>query len=168
MFKAIELNYDIYDKELLVVFKAFYTWHYYLEGSELPINIIMDHKNLEYFSITKILSHYQARWLEFLFQFNLIIHFHPGCLKSKPNAITQRKYYYSKEGSAIYSSVNSQNLCPIFTHSQLIIFLQATTLVSLSLQAATIVNLDSLYNNILLKITQDETLQKYFHYPMKC
>jgi len=48
MFKATELNYDIYDKELLVIFKAFHTWHYYLKGSELPIDVITDHKNLVY------------------------------------------------------------------------------------------------------------------------
>jgi len=55
IFKIIELNYDIYDKELLVVFEAFYTWHYYLEDSEF---FITNHKNPEYFSTTKILSHY--------------------------------------------------------------------------------------------------------------
>ena len=38
-FKATKLNYDIYNKELLVVFKAFYIWYHYLEGLELPIKI---------------------------------------------------------------------------------------------------------------------------------
>jgi len=54
-FSAPELNYNIHDKELLAIFEAFKIWRHYLEGSTSPINIVMDHKNLEYFSITKIL-----------------------------------------------------------------------------------------------------------------
>jgi len=61
LFKATKLHYDIYNKELLVVFKAFYTWCHYLEGLEWPIDIITDYKNLEYFSISKILSCHQVR-----------------------------------------------------------------------------------------------------------
>jgi len=33
IFKTTELNYNMYNKKLLAVFKAFYTWCYYLEGS---------------------------------------------------------------------------------------------------------------------------------------
>ena len=61
MLKATGLNYNIHNKELLVVFKAFYTWHHYLERSELPIDIITDYKNLECFLTTKIFFHYQAK-----------------------------------------------------------------------------------------------------------
>ena len=50
-----ELNYDTYDKELLAIFEAFSNWCHYLEGSTQPIDIVMDHKNLEYFSTTKLL-----------------------------------------------------------------------------------------------------------------
>ena len=55
MFSTLELNYDVHNKELLAIFKAFKIWQHYLEGSALPIDIVTDHKNLEYFSITKIL-----------------------------------------------------------------------------------------------------------------
>jgi len=71
----------------------------------------MDHKNLEYFLTIKILSHHQAKWLEFLFQFNLVICFHPGYLVFKPDAITYRENLYLKEGRAIYNFVNPQNMC---------------------------------------------------------
>jgi len=57
MFSALELNYNVYDKELLVIFKAFKIWRHYLEGSASPIDVVIDHKNLEYFSTTKILTH---------------------------------------------------------------------------------------------------------------
>jgi len=89
-FSAPELNYDVHDKELLAIFEAFKIWRYYLEGSALPIDVVMDHKNLEYFSTTKVLMHRQARWSEYLSQFNLIIHFRPGRLGTKQDALTRQ------------------------------------------------------------------------------
>ncbi len=55
-FTAVELNYDTYDKELLAIFEAFKIWQHYLEGLAYSINIVMDYKNIEYFSTTKILT----------------------------------------------------------------------------------------------------------------
>ena len=43
-----ELNYEIYDKELLAIVEAFKHWRSYLEGSA-NIKVYTDHKNLEYF-----------------------------------------------------------------------------------------------------------------------
>ena len=60
-FSTLELNYDVHDKELLAIFEAFKIWWHYLEGSTSPIDTVMDHKNLEYFSTTKILTYWQAR-----------------------------------------------------------------------------------------------------------
>ena len=68
-----ELNYDTHDKELLAIFKAFKTWCHYLEGSTTPVDVVTDHKNLEYFSTSKVLTWQQACWSEFLCQFNLVI-----------------------------------------------------------------------------------------------
>ena len=45
-----ELNYDTHDKELLATFEAFKTWRHDLESRHHRIDVIMDHKNLEYFS----------------------------------------------------------------------------------------------------------------------
>ena len=59
-FNTVELNYDTYDKELLAIFEAFKIWWHYLEGLAYPIDIVIDHKNLEYFSTIKILSHRQV------------------------------------------------------------------------------------------------------------
>jgi len=66
-----------------------------------------------------------------------------------------------REEKAVYTSINSQNIHSIFTYSQLVISGQATALISPFLQAATIVDLNGLYNNIWSVITQDETLQEY-------
>jgi len=56
----------MHDKELLAIVKAFKKWRHYLEGVAIPVEMYMDHKNLTYFSETKILSWNLARWLEFL------------------------------------------------------------------------------------------------------
>ena len=55
-FTAAELNYDTHDKKLLAIFEAFKIWRHYLEGPAYPIDIITDHKNLEYCSTTKVLT----------------------------------------------------------------------------------------------------------------
>ena len=55
-FTVAELNYDTHDKELLAIFEAFKIWQHYLEGPAYPIDVVMDHKNLEYFSTTKVLT----------------------------------------------------------------------------------------------------------------
>jgi len=56
-----ECNYEIYDKELMAIVRAFEEWRPELEGSPTPIEMITDHKNLEYFMSTKQLSRRQAR-----------------------------------------------------------------------------------------------------------
>src|SRR3979490_2493679 len=60
-FTGPELNSDVHDKELLAIFEAFKHWRHYLECSAEPVDIVTDHKNLEYFSTTKVLTHQQAR-----------------------------------------------------------------------------------------------------------
>ena len=59
-FNVAELNYDTYDKELLAIFEAFKIWWHYLEGLAYPIDVVMDHKNLEYFSTINVLIQRQA------------------------------------------------------------------------------------------------------------
>jgi hypothetical protein len=74
-FNPTELNYDVHDKELYTIFEAFHIWRHYLDGSALPIDVVTDHKNLEYFATTKVLNRRQARWSEYLCQFNLVVRF---------------------------------------------------------------------------------------------
>jgi len=55
-FMDTEQNYDTHNKELLAIFEDFKIWHHYLKGSQHQINIVTDHKNLEYFSMMKMLT----------------------------------------------------------------------------------------------------------------
>jgi len=118
-FTAAELNYDTYNKELLAIFEAFKIWRHYLEGPAYPIDVVTDHKNLEYFSTTKVLTRRQARWSEYLSQFNPVIRFCPGHLSTKPDALTRRWDVYPKGRNTGYATVNPHNFKPIFTQEQL-------------------------------------------------
>ena len=93
-----EINYEIYDKELLAIIKSFEEWRPMLEGAGLPVKILTDHRNLQYFMSTKQLSRRQARWSEFLSRFNFVIQYRPGKLGAKPDALTRRSGDLPKEG----------------------------------------------------------------------
>jgi hypothetical protein len=110
---------------------------------------------LEYFATTKLLTRQQARWSEFLSQFNLIIRFRPGKLGTKPDALTRQWDVYLKEGGNDYSSVNPQNFQPIFTNQQLSESLRATYLLAPVLQASTVMDSEKLHADILANLTSD-------------
>ena len=61
-FTPAELNYPIYDKELLTVLEAFKQWRVYVEGAAHLVCVYTDHKNLEYFSTARTASRRHARW----------------------------------------------------------------------------------------------------------
>src|SRR5258705_1590551 len=110
-----ERNYDTHDKELLAVFDCYKAWRHYLEGSGHPIDTVTDHKNLEYFTSTKKLTCRQARWSEYLSQFNLRIRFHPGRLGTKPDALTRCSDIHPGSGP----DTTPTNVHPLFTPWQL-------------------------------------------------
>jgi hypothetical protein len=53
---AVKYNYEIYDKELLVIIRYLKEWRPELEGTETLIRILLDHRNLEYFILIKMLN----------------------------------------------------------------------------------------------------------------
>ena len=57
-----ELNYDIYDKELLAIMYAVKEWRPYLLDACETFEIWTDHKNLSYFRKAQDLNSRQARW----------------------------------------------------------------------------------------------------------
>ena len=150
-----ELNYDTHDKELLAVFDAFTHWRHYLEGAGTPIDVVTDHKNLEYFSTTKVLTRRQARWAEYLCHFNMVIRFRPGKLGGKPDALTRRWDVYPKEGDRAYGQVNPQNFRPIFTQDQLSVSLRATFLEEVVLRATVVIDVERLHADIITHLADD-------------
>src|SRR6266436_6298284 len=114
--QGAEKNYDTHNKELLAIFEAFKNWQHFLEGSAKVINTVTDHKNLEYFTSSKKLSRHQARWAEFLGQFNMKVWFRPGRLGSKLDALTHRWDIYTEGDNPEPAATN---VCPVFTIEQL-------------------------------------------------
>ena len=85
-----ECNYEIYDKELLAIVNCLEQWRPELEGTELPIQILTDHKALEYFMTSKKLTRRQARWALTLANYNFQITFRPGIKNGKADALTRK------------------------------------------------------------------------------
>ena len=56
-----ERNYEIHNKEILVVIKCLEVWRHFLEGTTVKFEIWTDHKNLEYFMKMQKLNQRQAR-----------------------------------------------------------------------------------------------------------
>ena len=146
---------DTHDKELLTIFEAFKHWQQYLKGSGTLIDVVTDHKNLEYFSTTKLLTHQQACWSEFLSQFNMVICFHPGKLGTKPNALTRHWDVYCKGGNSDFASVNPSNMKPIFTQDQFKPSLHATYLTTPIICNAIIMDIEKLHEDIQNSLSND-------------
>lgn len=162
---APELNYDTHNKELLAIFEAFCVWRRYLKGSGTPIDVVTDHKNLEYLSTTKVLTRRQVRWSEYLSQFNLIIRFHPGRLGTKPDSLSRRWDVYPKGGNSDYATINSNNLRPIFTQEQFSISLRAMELLVPVLHATVIMDQEQLNADILTALTDDPLYKAHLKEP---
>ena len=152
---APELNYDTHNKEFLAIHKLFWLWCHYLEGPAEPVDVVTDHKNLEYFSTTKLLTRQQAHWSEFLLQFNMVVCFRPRKLSVKPDALTRRWDIYSKERDKDYTQVNPHNFQPVFTQDQLAVSLWATYLEYPVLRASSLFDLENLHNDILSALPSD-------------
>ncbi|ESK83152.1 reverse transcriptase-rnase h-integrase [Moniliophthora roreri MCA 2997] len=84
-----ERNYEIYDRELLAIYRALMEWRHYLMGGKFKIMILSDHKNLTYFHAQK-LNRRQARWSFFLLEFDLGLVHVPGKSITQANALSQQ------------------------------------------------------------------------------
>ncbi len=68
-----ECNYEIYDKELLIIIRCLKHWRLELKCTNISIKIFIDHLNLKYFMIIKELIRRQAKWAEKLSEYNFKI-----------------------------------------------------------------------------------------------
>jgi hypothetical protein len=83
-----ETNYPIYDKEMLAIVQSLQHWRAELQGTTDPIEVVTDHKALEYFMTSKVLSARQARWAEILSRYQFKISYKPGKL-NKADPLTR-------------------------------------------------------------------------------
>ena len=118
MHKA-EINYDIHDKELLAIVAALKEWRRYLKEAHHQIQIYTDHKNLEYFTTTKILNKQQARWAQELAGYDFKIFHRPGSANGKPDALSRRSEYRPKKGGGSIEENENQPIHQVLRPDQL-------------------------------------------------
>ena len=70
-----------------------------MKSCQKQITVWTDHKNLEYFNSTKSLTRRQARWAEFLSEFDFIVNYIPGEKNGKPDMLLRYEDHRPKEGS---------------------------------------------------------------------
>jgi hypothetical protein len=90
---SAELNYDIYDKELLAIMYAIEKWRPYLLDSYETFEIWTDHKNLTYFRKPQCLNSRQARWYLTLQEYDFSLHHIPGKQNNKVDILSRLPWY---------------------------------------------------------------------------
>ena len=71
-------NYHATNLEMLAIIFALIEWRHYLLDASHPVEILTDHKNLEFFCKPQDLSCHQARWQQILQEYHLVISHHSG------------------------------------------------------------------------------------------
>ncbi|KAF8749465.1 hypothetical protein RHS01_09965 [Rhizoctonia solani] len=92
-FSGTKANYDTHNKELLAIIKALEEWRIFLEATDRPIQVFMDHWNLEYWMQAQTFNQRHAQWRIFLSNFNFEIHYCPGKQSGKPDTLSRRLDY---------------------------------------------------------------------------
>jgi hypothetical protein len=90
-FTAAEINYEIYDKELLSIIECLRNFRHYCIGTKLPVIVYTDHKNLQYFMTSRHLNRRQARWSLFLADYNISITVRPGNQQVVSDALSRQE-----------------------------------------------------------------------------
>ncbi|QRW13671.1 Retrotransposable element Tf2 protein [Ceratobasidium sp. AG-Ba] len=104
-----ERRYTIHNKELLAVIRAFKLWRHLLEGTEKPVIVLSDHKNLEGWKTNVELRGRVARWQEVLSRYNFRIFHIPGRKNGKAD-ILSRLRKLRPEGGGESSALLPENL----------------------------------------------------------
>jgi hypothetical protein len=107
--KDAELNYDVHDKELLAILEALDKWSTYCKSTKHSIQILSDHKNLEYWQTKKDLNLCQARWAEQLANYDFRMIYRPGKLAGETRHIITRVRGLSLGGGDEASTKSKSN-----------------------------------------------------------
>ena len=85
-----ERNYEIYDKELLVVIWGLEEYRHYLEGHPYKVEIWLDHQNLIFFRTAQKLTRRQARWTLFMTHFDFVLYHKLGKTMQTEDPLSRR------------------------------------------------------------------------------
>ncbi len=85
-----ELNYKIHNKKLLTIVNSFKQWRVYLKEFRHQVQVYTNHKNLLYFTITKVLNWKQIKWSEKLSSYNFQIQYQKKFENLKINILSRK------------------------------------------------------------------------------
>jgi hypothetical protein len=85
-----ERNYDIYDRELLSIIYAIKAYRYLLLGTKHKFLVQSDHNNLKYFKSARKVTPRQARWMEFLEDYDFELEHLPGHTNTIADLLSRR------------------------------------------------------------------------------
>ena len=71
----------------------------------MQIRVFTDHKNLEYFTMMKVLNKRQVWWAEKLAEYNFAIIYCTGALNTKADLLLHRANYFSKGEKAVMAKL---------------------------------------------------------------
>ena len=92
-----EQKYQVYDRELLAIKKAFETWRHLLKGSPHTIIIHCDHKNLSYYKHPQKMTARQSRWWQEISEFDIKLEHVPGSKLIQADALSRRPDHINEE-----------------------------------------------------------------------
>lgn len=85
---AAERNYPVHEQGLLAVVRALKTWRYYLDGTHFIV--YTDHATLQHFPTQPNLTRRQARWMEWLQEYDFVFKYKRGKDNTVPDALSRR------------------------------------------------------------------------------
>ncbi|MBW0543606.1 hypothetical protein O181_083321 [Austropuccinia psidii MF-1] len=93
-----ELNYEIYDQELLGIVWALKRWRAFLLSLSSPFKVLTNHSSFQYFMSSKFLTCCQACWAEFISEFHFSITYRPGHLTTLLDPLSRPDNIYPEKG----------------------------------------------------------------------
>lgn len=86
-----ETNWEIHDKEMFAIVSAFKKWRPDFMSLRNRLAVYTDHRSLEVFMKTKVLTSKQVRWMEYLSDFNFQINYTAGKDNQKADILSRRE-----------------------------------------------------------------------------
>lgn len=118
-FNDTEKCYDVHDREMLGIIRGFQEWRHFLEGTVLPVEVLTDHKNLEYFMTSKKLNARQARWALLLSNYNFHLRYIPAAQNGKADLLSRRPDHGQDDEEIIDAPLLPPEKIRVFTEEDL-------------------------------------------------
>ena len=86
--KNHEQNYPTHDMELAAIVFVLNIWSHYLYREQFEV--FSDHKSLKYIFTQRDLNMRQRKWMEYLEDYNITVHYHPGKANVMADVLSQK------------------------------------------------------------------------------